>query len=566
MNIEGWKMKKLSHLKIGQRLGLGFGVVILLMLGLTVIGVYRLNQINGNIRSIANDFYPRTVMANTVKGALDETARSMRNLLFMSTVDEIKGELNAVTRAGAVIDETLKRFARDTPSAEGKRMLDAVNAARAQYTPVLDNFLAAVKDGQVEQARDLILPEIAPYQAAYFKALDNLIAFQGRGMEQAGQEAERVSGAASVLMIAMATIASLLAVLVGYSVMRSITRPLNAAINIAERVAGGDLSVRVENSAHDETGKLLTALQGMRDGLLNAVTQVRDGSDAISVAAREIAAGNANLSARTELQASTLEETASSMLELTDAVNHNAENARQANQLVMNASQVATQGGAVVTQVVNTMREIKDSSRQIVEIIGVIDGIAFQTNILALNAAVEAARAGEQGRGFAVVAAEVRGLAQRSASAAKEIAGLIQNSVKKVDAGSTLVDQAGNTMQDIVRSVKHVADIMTEISAASDEQSAGIRQVNDAIEQIDDMTQQNSALVEQAAAAAQSMHDQSMALGRAVSIFKIEAPGDIQTIGVGIGVGVGIGILPPDRQRTGISYQEPASCRPQRKT
>jgi|SRR5450830_852425 len=515
-------MKKLTHLNIGQRLGLGFGVVILLMLGLTVIGVYRLNQINGNIRSIANDFYPRTVMANTVKGALDETARSMRNLLFMSTVDEIKGELDAITRAGAVIDETLKRFAKDTSSVEGKRMLDAVNAARAQYTPVLTNFLAAVKDGQVEQARDLILPEIAPYQAAYFKALDNLIAFQGHGMEQAGQEAEHVSGAASVLMIAMATIAALLAVLVGYSVMRSITRPLNAAINIAERVAGGDLSVRVESTATDETGKLLLALQHMRDGLVSAVTQVREGSDAISVAAREIADGNANLSARTELQASTLEETASSMLELTDAVNHNADNARQANQLVLNASQVALQGGAVVTQVVSTMKEIKDSSRQIVEIIGVIDGIAFQTNILALNAAVEAARAGEQGRGFAVVAAEVRGLAQRSAAAAKEIAKLIQNSVSKVDAGSTLVDTAGNTMQDIVRSVKHVADIMVEISAASEEQSAGIRQVNDAIEQIDDMTQQNSALVEQAAAAAQSMHDQAVALGRAVSIFKIE--------------------------------------------
>ena len=515
-------MKKLTRLNIGQRLGLGFGVVILLMLALTVIGVYRLNQINGNIRSIANDSYPRTVMANTVKGALDETARSMRNLLFMSTVDEIKGELDAIARAGGVIDETLKRLAGDTTSAEGKRMLDAVNAARAQYTPVLNNFLAAVKDGQVEQARDLILPEIAPYQAAYFKALDNLIAFQGRGMEQAGQEAEHVSGAASVLMIAMAIIATLLAVLVGYSVMRSITRPLNAAINIAERVAGGDLSVRVESTAQDETGKLLAALQDMRDGLVSAVTQVRDGSDAISVAAREIADGNANLSARTELQASTLEETASSMLELTDAVNHNADNARQANQLVLNASQVAMQGGEVVTQVVSTMKEIKDSSRQIVEIIGVIDGIAFQTNILALNAAVEAARAGEQGRGFAVVAAEVRGLAQRSASAAKEIAGLIQNSVRKVDAGSELVDAAGNTMQDIVRSVKHVADIMVEISAASEEQSAGIRQINDAIEQIDDMTQQNSALVEQAAAATQSMHDQSVALGRAVAIFKID--------------------------------------------
>ena len=341
-------------------------------------------------------------------------------------------------------------------------------------------------------------------------------------MEEGGRDAEQVATSASMLMIAMASIATLLAALVGYSVMRGITRPLNAAINIAERVAGGDLAVQVEATGSDETAKLLAALQHMRDGLVGAVMQVREGSDAISVAAREIAEGNANLSARTELQASTLEETASSMLELTNAVNQNAENAREANHLVLNASQVATQGGDVVTQVVSTMKEIKESSRQIVDIIGVIDGIAFQTNILALNAAVEAARAGEQGRGFAVVAAEVRALAQRSAAAAKEIAGLIQSSVKKVDAGGALVDQAGQTMQEIVSSVKHVADIMIEISAASDEQSEGIRQINQAVEQIDDMTQQNSALVEQAAAAAQQMHDRSLALGRAVSIFKTQ--------------------------------------------
>jgi methyl-accepting chemotaxis protein len=518
-------MRKLTRLNIAQRLAIGFAVVILLMLGLTVTGVYRLHQINGSIRIISHDFYPRTVMANTVKSALDETARSMRNLLFMSTVDEIHGELDTIAHAGKVMDTTLQRLMHDTSSVEGKRLLAAVDAARNAYTPVLNNFLAAVKDGQVEQARDLILPEIAPFQSAYFKALDNLIAFQGNGMEQAGQEAEQISGAASMLMIAMAVIASLLAILVGYSVMRSITRPLNAAINIAQRVAAGDLSVRVESSAQDETGKLLAALQHMRDGLVSAVTQVRDGSDAISLAAREIADGNLNLSSRTELQASTLEETASSMTELTGAVNHNAENARQANQLVLNASQVAMQGGVVVSQVVSTMKEIKDSSRQIVEIISVIDGIAFQTNILALNAAVEAARAGEQGRGFAVVAAEVRALAQRSASAAKEIALLIQNSVRKVDAGSMLVDTAGNTMQDIVRSVKHVADIMTDISLASDAQSTGIRQVNQAIEQIDDMTQQNSALVEQAAAAAQSLHDQALVLAQAVSVFTIAQDG-----------------------------------------
>jgi len=516
-------MIKLTRLNIAQRLAIGFGVVIFLMLGLTVIGVYRLHQINGSIRSIANDFYPRTVMANTVKGALDDTARSMRNLLFMSTVDEIQGELATITHAGVVIDDTLQRFTRDTASPEGKQMLAAVNAARTQYQPVLANFLAAVKDGQVEQARDLILPEIAPYQSAYSKALDNLITFQGRGMEQAGQEAQHVSAAASLLMTGMASIATLLAILVGYSVMRSITRPLHAAIHIAERVAAGDLSVRVDSSARDETGKLLNALQDMSDGLANAVMQVRDGSDAISIAARKIAEGNANLSARTETQASTLEETASSMLELTEAVAHNAASARQANQLVMNASQVAMQGGVVMSQVVSTMKEIKDSSHQIVEIIGVIDGIAFQTNILALNAAVEAARAGEQGRGFAVVAAEVRALAQRSAAAAKEITRLIQRSVNRVEAGNVFVDEAGNTMQDIVRSVQQVASIMTEISGASDEQSEGISQVNHAIEQIDDMTQQNAALVEQAAAAAQSMQDQAVALERAVSLFQVDA-------------------------------------------
>ncbi|MFL9922648.1 methyl-accepting chemotaxis protein [Herbaspirillum lusitanum] len=533
-------MKKLTGLKIGQRLGVGFGVVILLMIALTIIGVVRLNQINGNIRSIANEYYPRTVMANSVKSALDETARSMRNLLFMSTVDEIKGEMEAIDRAGKTIDDTLKQFARDTHSEQGRKLLAEVNAAREKYAPVLKNFLAAVKDGQVEQARDLILPEIAPYQAAYFKALDNLIAFLAQQMEQGGHEAEQLSHGASALMIGMAAIATLLAMIVGYSVMRSITRPLNAAIGIAERVADGDLTVRVETGATDETGKLLQALQNMRDGLVHAVTQVRNGSDEISVAAREIAHGNADLSARTESQASALEETTSSMVELTGAVNQNAENAREANKLVVSASQVAMQGGAVVSQVVDTMKEIKNSSRQIVEIISVIDGIAFQTNILALNAAVEAARAGEQGRGFAVVASEVRALAQRSASAAKEITSLIQNSVKKVDAGSALVDDAGKTMENIVTSVKHVADIMVEITAASDEQSAGIQQVNRAIGQIDEMTQQNSALVEQAAAAAQSMQDQSLALGRAVSIFKVEA---------GLASGAGsMDVMPPSTE------------------
>jgi methyl-accepting chemotaxis protein len=289
-----------------------------------------------------------------------------------------------------------------------------------------------------------------------------------------------------------------------------------------KRMHDGDLGPDPRASSQDELGQILRLVGDMKGHLASMIANVRDSAAQIDTGSKEITAGNADLSARTESQASSLEETASSMEELTSTVKQNAENAREANQLVVSASDVAVRGGAVVGQVVDTMGSIKDSSRKIVDIIGVIDGIAFQTNILALNAAVEAARAGEQGRGFAVVAAEVRNLAQRSAGAAKEIKELISDSVEKVDAGGKLVDEAGKTMEEIVTSVKHVADIMSEITAASQEQSSGIEEVNHAIAQIDEMTQQNAALVEQAAAAAESMQDQSVKLAQAVSVFKLE--------------------------------------------
>ena len=288
-------------------------------------------------------------------------------------------------------------------------------------------------------------------------------------------------------------------------------------------MAAGDLTSTVDTHAHDETGQLLRALADMNAALARTVGAVRSSTDTISTASGEIASGNADLSGRTESQASSLEQTASSMEELTSTVKQNADNARQANQLVISASAVAVRGGEVVSQVVDTMASIKESSRRIVDIIGVIDSIAFQTNILALNAAVEAARAGEQGRGFAVVASEVRNLAQRSAGAAREIKILIGDSVDKVDGGGKLVDEAGQTMQLIVTSVKQVADIMSEITAASQEQSMGIEQVNAAIGQMDEMTVQNAALVEQAAAAAQSMQDEAQVLSRAVAVFTLHA-------------------------------------------
>ena len=301
-----------------------------------------------------------------------------------------------------------------------------------------------------------------------------------------------------------------------------ITRPLQEAVEVADAVAEGDLTKRIEVKSRDETGRMLQALKNMNDSLVRIVTDVRSNTDSITTASQEIAQGNADLSERTESQASSLEETASSMEELTSTVHQNAENAKQANQLAANASDIAVKGGKVVGDVVHTMASISDSSKKIVDIISVIDSIAFQTNILALNAAVEAARAGEQGRGFAVVAGEVRNLAQRSAAAAKEIKELINDSVNKVDVGSKQVDQAGETMNEIVLAVKRVTDIMAEIAAASNEQSAGIEQVNQAISQMDEVTQQNAALVEEAAAAAEAMQEQAGVLMEAVSVFKLE--------------------------------------------
>ncbi|MGV8891815.1 MAG: methyl-accepting chemotaxis protein [Burkholderiaceae bacterium] len=309
---------------------------------------------------------------------------------------------------------------------------------------------------------------------------------------------------------------------IGQVISRSITRPLQESVKIAQKVASGDLTSHIEVKTTDETGQLLQALKHMNDSLVSIVGGVRGGTDTIVAASSQISAGNMNLSSRTEEQASALEETAASMEELTSTVLQNADHARQANVLALTASEIAQKGGTVVAQVVDTMASINDSSRKIVDIIGVIDGIAFQTNILALNAAVEAARAGEQGRGFAVVATEVRNLAQRSASAAKEIKALIGDSVDKVDQGATLVDQAGATMKEIVASVKRVTDIMGEISSASQEQTSGIEQINQAISQMDQVTQQNAALVEEAAAAAASLQDQAGTLSQVVRVFKLE--------------------------------------------
>jgi methyl-accepting chemotaxis protein len=419
-----------------------------------------------------------------------------------------------------------------------------------------NTFLEAVKSLEAAQVNDNIKQETAkvrPYMEAYLKSVNTFIGLASTDIDAAltrfpemttafkslevemgllsnliEDSTNRTQSSASTdlarrVMLIVTLSAWIILLALAFFVGRSIIRPLKNAIEIARHVADGDLTSNIEVNSSDETGQLLQALKDMNESLGGIVSEVRNTTDSISTAAQQIAAGNSDLSQRTEEQASSLEETASSMEELTSTVKQNAENAKQANQLAANASDIAVKGGQAVGEVVQTMASISTSSKKIVDIISVIEGIAFQTNILALNAAVEAARAGEQGRGFAVVAAEVRNLAQRSAAAAKEIKTLIGDSVDKVDAGSKQVDQAGATMNEIVSAVKRVTDIMAEIAAASSEQSAGIEQVNRAIIQMDDVTQQNAALVEEAAAAAESMQEQAGTLMEAVSIFKLEA-------------------------------------------
>ena len=518
----------LANLKVGVRLGLGFGVVLVLLSVITVIAISRLATMDGNMSLLVNDRYPKTVTANDITNQLNRIARSMRNVLIMDKPEDIKKELERIDVSRGHIKEDIEKLEKTITSEKGKELLKNVTDIRAKYVLIQERFLKIAVDGKKDDARNLLLGELRPAQLAYFDGLQKLIEYQGQLMTDTGTKAAEDYHAARNLMILLAVAATLLGAGIAFWVTRSITRPLQQAVEVASAVAQGDLTQRIEVKSKDETGRLLQALKDMNENLSNIVGDVRGSTESITTAAKQIAAGNSDLSQRTEEQASSLEETASSMEELTSTVKQNAENAKQANQLAVTASDVAVKGGQVVGQVVQTMASISDSSKKIVDIISVIEGIAFQTNILALNAAVEAARAGEQGRGFAVVAGEVRNLAQRSAAAAKEIKTLIGDSVDKVDTGAKLVDQAGTTMNEIVGAVKRVTDIMSEISAASTEQSAGIEQVNQAVTQMDEVTQQNAALVEEAAAAAESMEEQARSLLEAVSIFKLEASGGRQ--------------------------------------
>jgi len=514
---------KLSNLNVGTRLAVAFGLVLFLMAILVVVGLTRFGSIGATSTQLVESDWVKAEAASVITATTRANARRTMELLIVNDKNQRERVKQRIEDNKKTITEAIERLDRLVTLPEGKALLAKIKDQRKVFVASMGRVAALVDETDYSEARNLMLGETLPALDVLQKSVDELNALQKKVVEQSGAQVIETVRFSQLLFIAIGIGALLAGIAFAVMLSRSITRPLNHAVDIARTVASGDLTSRIEVKTRDETGRLLQALKDMNDSLVRIVAQVRTGTDTIAGASTQIAAGNLDLSSRTEEQASTLEETASSMEELTSTVKQNADNARQADQLAQSASEVANRGGMVVSQVVETMGSINESSRKISDIISVIDGIAFQTNILALNAAVEAARAGEQGRGFAVVATEVRNLAQRSAAAAKEIKSLIDDSVEKVAAGTKLVDQAGATMSEIVGSVQRVTDIMAEITAASDEQSAGIEQINLAITQMDEVTQQNASLVEEAAAAADAMQEQARGLQQVVGTFRIDS-------------------------------------------
>ena len=514
---------KIQDLKIGHRLNVSFALTIAMLAVVVTLGATRLAMVSADVDATVNDHYGKIGQLNQVKNALDKQSRHLRDALLLTDGSQVKAELDQVDRLGIQAASGLEQLGASLRLPEAQTLFGRIGQAGAAFGAERAQVLRLTRAGQKEHASAVLLTTMASKQQAYADAIDQLVTLQSGLMRDTGAHAIQSASLASKIMIALGLAGGVLSMFTAWFITRGIVGPIRHAVKVARTVASGDLSSRIEIRSHDEVGQLSAALKEMNDSLVRIVGQVRGGTDTITAAASEIAADNQDLSSRTEQQASTLEETAASMEQLTGTVRHNADNARQARSLAQAASDLAGQGGVVVGQVVATMALIDAGSRKIADIIGVIDSIAFQTNILALNAAVEAARAGEQGRGFAVVAGEVRNLAQRSAAAARDIKQLIGASAGQVDAGARLVGQAGRTMGEIVDSIARVTDIISAIAIASGEQLAGIVHVNAALAQIDQATQQNAALVEEAAAAAASMRQQAGDLSRAVGIFTLAA-------------------------------------------
>ena len=520
---------KLNNFKIATRLSIGFAAVLALMVAMSVAAYVQMS-------ASSQDFDKSMDLSERSRLADQWQAGTELNVSRVIAIAKSHGDPAVVAYFEPMMKETharnnelQKSLEAAISSAEGKALFAEASDKRSSYIAAREKVLELLKSGDKAAADTQFTQVMLPAATAFLNSTKGVQQFQSQysASHSTGAKAAMANGQKWQMMLLLAGVA--MGAWMAYVITRSITQPLHSALDVARGIANNDLSNVVHSDRKDELGELLRELDRMRDSLHKMVSQVRGSTESISTASAEIATGNQDLSARTEQTASNLQQTASSMEQLTGTVKQSADSARQANQLASSAAEVAARGGAVVSQVVSTMDEINASSQKISDIIGVIDGIAFQTNILALNAAVEAARAGEQGRGVAVVASEVRNLAGRSAEAAREIKGLIGASVEKVESGSRLVANAGNTMAEIVSSVQRVSDIIGEITAASAEQSDGIGQVNSSVVQLDQMTQQNAALVEQSAAAAESLKDQASRLSEVMSIFRLDSAGASMT-------------------------------------
>ncbi|MDR7307569.1 methyl-accepting chemotaxis protein [Rhodoferax saidenbachensis] len=515
-----------KNLKISTRLISAMGLLTALLVGVVVVAILQMQAMRGNTQQITGDWLPSIELVGSLKSGIADL-RALESQHVLNTDETAMDRIDKVmVTALAAIEVVRGDYGKQIDTAEEKTLYATFEEDWKKYLAQHAQLVDMSTKREKFPARKLLEGEAKVTYDSLNASVKKLTDLNHEGALTASNNTDNSFTTARSVMLVALVVAVIAAAAAALWLIRSITSPINTVVDVASRIAEGDLSQSIHVHSTNETGQLLMALKRMQTNLASVVGQVRQGSESVATASAEIAQGNHDLSARTEQQASALEETAASMEELGSTVKQNADSARQANQLAMNASTVAIQGGEVVGQVVETMKGINESSRKIADIISVIDGIAFQTNILALNAAVEAARAGEQGRGFAVVASEVRSLAGRSAEAAKEIKTLIGTSVERVEQGTALVDKAGTTMTEVVTSIKRVTDIMGEISAASSEQSSGVAQVGEAVSSMDQTTQQNAALVEEMAAAASSLKSQAQDLVQVVAVFKLGQGGD----------------------------------------
>jgi methyl-accepting chemotaxis protein len=519
----------LDKMTVKARLFAGFGVLVLAVLIVSAMALKDLGDSNENFSGYVRGIDARAQMAESIRTAVDRRAIAARNLVLVTRPEDIAMEKAEAFQAEQDVEMRLGKLnemiAMPGVSDNVRAMVAEINRIETEYRPVALGIVNLALDGKRDEATVKINVECRPLLSALIKATDAYLTFTQDRSSQIIDESEQRYAFERTLLIAICLVAIGLAVLAGYLITRSLTRALGAEpavlSEVTQRVAAGDLNP-VEGAQQAPEGSVLAAMGKMQQSLVNLIGQVRSAADSIATGSSQIASGNLDLSSRTEQQASSLQETAASMEQLTSTVKQNAESAQQASNRALNAAEVAQKGNAVVSQVVETMDDISQSSAKIADITGIIEGIAFQTNILALNAAVEAARAGEQGRGFAVVASEVRSLAQRSSSAAKEIKDLIATSVQKIKAGSEFAGEAGRTMSEVNQAIGKVTEIVKEIAAATVEQSHGIQQVNQSITQMDTVTQQNAALVEEASAASQSLENQGRELTQAVAFFRLD--------------------------------------------